>query len=127
MVLIKYATCHLNITFVVVKRIILFSETNKNQRTMANIRSLKKTINAISEELIGECFVCLYYMPNADSDKIVTLMNQISDIQTESLKRVGKCGGKDPKQVKAYYRSLSADFSTKMSGIIEQLTSLDAV
>lgn len=92
---------------------------------MANIRSLKKTINAISEELIGECFVCLYYMPNADSDKLISLMNQVSDIQAESLKRVGKCGGKDPKQVKAYYRSLSTDFSNKLSAVIVELSSLD--
>lgn len=92
---------------------------------MANIRTLKKTINAISEELIGECFVCLYYVPNADGDKLVSLMNQVADIQKESLQRVGKCGGKDPKQVKAYYRSLTHDFSTKVAGIIEELTSLD--
>lgn len=92
---------------------------------MANIRTLKKTINAISEELIGECLVCLYFMPDPDSDKIIGLMNQISGIQAESLAKVGKCGGKDPKKVKAYYRSLSNDFSAKVAGIVEELTKLD--
>ena len=92
---------------------------------MANIRTLKKTINAISDELIGECLVCLYFMPEVDKDKVVSLVDEISGMRAEYLSRVGKCGGKEPKMVKTYYRSLIHDYSGKVAVIVEELNKLD--
>lgn len=91
---------------------------------MANKRDLKKEINAIASTLVGEYLLTSEYIPGVDIEKANTVLGKVIALRDEFIARVGANGGKDPKNVKAYYKQLKADFNVAVDEIISDFESL---
>ncbi|MGL5772112.1 MAG: hypothetical protein ACRCX1_04960 [Bacteroidales bacterium] len=92
---------------------------------MASVRLLKKQIQGISDELLSEALFCMYFLPNVDNQKGEELVEKVVEMQREYLQRVGKCGGKEPKLIKSYYRQLGVDFNKAVLSILEEIKGLE--
>ncbi len=92
---------------------------------MASVRLLKKQIQGISDELLSEALFCMYFLPNVDNQKGEELVEKVVEMQREYLQRIGKCGGKEPKLIKSYYRQLGVDFNTAVLSILEEIKGLE--
>ena len=91
---------------------------------MASKRTLKKEINAIASTLVGEYLLTREFIPGVDIASANVVLGKVFDMRKEFLARVGANGGKDSKQVKAYYRKLRADFDAKVDEIITDFEAL---
>ncbi len=91
---------------------------------MANKRILKKEINAITSALVAEYLLTSEFIPGVNIEKANVLLNKIFEMRKEFISRVGANGGKDPKQVKAYYNKLHSDLNVKVDEIISGFESL---
>lgn len=91
---------------------------------MSNKRNLKKEIKLITASLIEEYLLTATFVPGVDIEKANTILSKIIETRNEFLARVGANGGKDPKQVKAYYRQLKSDFNAMVDGIISDFENL---
>lgn len=92
---------------------------------MANKRDLKKEINAIAAALLGEYLLTTEFIPGVDIEKANVALGKVMALREEYIARVGANGGKERKQVKAYYRQLKADFNARVDEILtdfEELT-----
>ena len=85
---------------------------------MANKRNLKKEINAIASALVGEYILTREFVPGVNAEKANNILVKIKELRDEFLARVGANGGKDRKQVKAYYKHLKSDFNAKVDEIL---------
>ena len=91
---------------------------------MANKRNLKKEINAITAALVGEYLLTSEFVPGVDIEKANLVLGKVMDTRREFIARVGANGGKDSKQVKAYYKQLINDFNVKVDEIISDFESI---
>lgn len=91
---------------------------------MANKRDLKKEINAIAATLVGEYLLTSEFIPGIDIEKANTILGKVFVLREEFISRIGANGGKDPKQVKAYYKQLKSDFNVAIDEIITDFESL---
>lgn len=91
---------------------------------MANKRNLKKEINAITAALIGEYLLTSEFIPGVDIEKANLVLGKVMDLRQEFVARVGANGGKDSKQVKAYYKQLKNDFNVKVDEIISDFEAI---
>ena len=85
---------------------------------MANKRNLKKEINAIASALVGEYILTREFIPGVDIEKANFILGKVMTLRREFVARVGANGGKDRKQVKAYYKQLKNDFNAQVDAII---------
>lgn len=93
---------------------------------MANKRDLKKEINFLSEELITNCFLSSAFINGNDDEKFDELIGRILDMQGEFISRLNHPNGtKNTKLVKAYYKSLVADFDKNVGEILIELDALN--
>ena len=91
---------------------------------MANKRNLKKEISAITSALVGEYLLTREFIPGVDIEKANVVLGKVMNLREEYTARVGANGGKDSKQVKAYYKQLKADFNAKVDEIISDFEEL---
>lgn len=91
---------------------------------MASKRDLKKEINAIAATLVGEYLLTSEFIPGVDIEKANVTLGKVLALREEYVARVGANGGKNPKQIKAYYKKLKEDFNTAVDEIITDFESL---
>lgn len=91
---------------------------------MASKRKLKKTMYFISSQLISDIFFKSMVLEKDIAEKADELVVEISQFTREHVNRIGRNGGKDPKEVKAYYRKLYADWNEGMDKFVEKLSKL---
>ncbi|MBQ9668940.1 MAG: hypothetical protein IJV45_09420 [Prevotella sp.] len=86
---------------------------------MANKRSLKRAINAISEELFVECVAASLYSPESHQDDAEALLTSIIKMQADFTTRVSHAEpGMKPK---LYYKDLREKFTAQVSDIVDQI------
>lgn len=91
---------------------------------MASIRDLKKTMQLISSEMITDVFFRSLVSDKNIEEEADQLVIEISQFAREFISRIGKNGGKDPKEVKAYYRQLYADWDEGAEALLEKIDKL---
>ena len=92
---------------------------------MATVRRLKKEIEFISSQLIGDC---IYFLETFDDKKDKTVLSIIEEavlLNNTMLDRACHPDGKDnPKLVKQHYRKLKSDFIKGLDQAYGKLESL---
>ncbi|MBO7259659.1 MAG: hypothetical protein J6U94_06345 [Paludibacteraceae bacterium] len=90
---------------------------------MANRRELKKLI-AQDCECIQ--FVCLLksHETKADFAEIMQILNDVSEYQTEAIRRVSHANVGDKKAVKAYFNALWAYVEEKRMDVLKRIDAL---
>jgi hypothetical protein len=78
---------------------------------MANVRRLKKEIEFMSSQLIGDCVDFLDTFEDKKEVNVLSIIEQAVLLNNTMLDRACHPDGKDnPKLVKQHYRQLKADF-----------------
>ena len=88
---------------------------------MASRRKLKKNVNAIIDELVTECLIQELLNPEVDKQKLNDLIERIYNTKLDFVSRISHT---EPGNVKGYYRKFREDFSSEVSDIIAELTTL---
>ena len=90
---------------------------------MANKRSLKKTINLISEELFVECVAASLYGNDVHKhSNAEAVLSSIIKMQSDFTRRISHPEpGMDPK---VYYKSLRDKFAGQVSELVDQINNL---
>ena len=91
---------------------------------MASIRQLKKEIEFLSSQLIGDCidFVQTF---NGKELEAMAVIDEIVVLHNSTVDRINNPDGKDnPKLVKAYYQKLKKDYVTGVNEAYKRLEDL---
>ena len=89
---------------------------------MASRRSLKKTVNYITELAAG---LCLVESANANAEKreaYSEVFLQIINLRNDIISRISHT---EPGNVKGFYKKFRADFNAKVNEIIEAIGKLN--
>lgn len=93
---------------------------------MASRRKLKKRINEISSNLLGEIYLRYLLFNIQDEEKINQLLSNILLMRKEFISRINHIDGKNnPVMVKKYFRQFFSDWGTKITEIIEEIEKLN--
>ena len=106
----------------IMKKSTIFADNNQKMQSMANKRTLKKAINAISEELFTEAVAASLYGSENNRDNSEALLFTIVKMQSEFTCRVSHPEPGMP--AKKYFADLRDKFSAQASDIIDQINSL---
>ena len=89
---------------------------------MANKRTQKRAINAISDELLVECVAASLYGPENHRDDADALLGSIFRMQADFTRRVSHPEpGLTPS---SYYKDLREKFTAQVSDIVDQINNL---
>ena len=78
---------------------------------MASIRRLKKDIQYLSAQLIGDCLDFIDDSKEGKNEKIMTVIEEAVALNNSTIEKVCHPEGKDnPKLIKTYYSQLKKDF-----------------
>lgn len=92
---------------------------------MATVRRLKKEIEFISSQLIGDCIDFLETFDDKKDKTVLAIIEEAVLLNNTILDRVCHPNGKDnPKLVKQHYRKLKADFIKGLDKAYGKLESL---
>lgn len=88
---------------------------------MANRRELKKGIRFVCDELSANAFFCMLLLRQEGDERGDDILPRIRVMQADYLSRVGSCGGKDPKLVRAYFNALRKSFHLESNAILKDI------
>ena len=89
---------------------------------MASIRILKKDINYLASELVGQAFFNKYYMKLIDDKLFSEICADTIEFRDSFLAKANHADGKDnPKIVKNYYSDLRKDLVKQFGDIAKKL------
>ena len=92
---------------------------------MASVRELKKDIDYLVYEVISDCFVFSGLHPDIKSDEISAIISDAVDFRNDLIARVNNPDGtKNPKIVKAYYKSVEKDLLTGVDKLFSRLSAM---
>ncbi|MGM9746341.1 MAG: hypothetical protein ACI30H_05230 [Paludibacteraceae bacterium] len=85
---------------------------------MANRRHLKKSIQGITSELVGETYIAYGLLQKIDHSAWLQLLQRIAALNNEFLARANH---PEPGNVKGFYKQLRADFDAEVAQILNEL------
>lgn len=91
---------------------------------MASRRSLKKTVNYITELAAG---LCLVESANANAEKreaYSEVFLQIINLRNDIISRISRISHTEPGSVKLFYKKLRADFNAEVDNVFKKLEEL---
>ena len=92
---------------------------------MATVRRLKKEIEFLSSQLIGDCIDFLETFDDKKDKKVLSIIEEAVLLNNTILDRACHPDGKDkPQLVKQHYRKLKADFIKGLDQAYGKLESL---
>ena len=93
---------------------------------MATVRRLKKEVEFMSSQLIGDCIDLLETFDDMAETSIMSIIEEAVSLNNSMLDRASHPDGKkNPKLVKEHYRQLKTDFIKGLDqayGKLEELT-----
>ena len=91
---------------------------------MASIRQLKREIEFLSSQIIGDC-VDLVQTFNGTETEVLALIEEIVALHNSTVDKINNPDGKDnPALVKAFYRQLKNTYTTGINDAYKKLESL---
>jgi hypothetical protein len=92
---------------------------------MANIRRLKKDIQYLSAQLIGDCLDFLDTFKDGDEEKVMAIIEEAVALNNSTLEKACHPDAKDnPKLVKEFYNRLKKDFIKGLDDSYKKLEKL---
>lgn len=93
---------------------------------MASIKELKKDINYLSDELIGNCFLHYSLVKKDKQKQIYKIMEEVIAIRDELIKKVNKPSlDFEKKSRKTYYRDIKEELIEKANAAFEKLDNIE--
>ncbi len=93
---------------------------------MASIRDLKKDINYLIDEIIGNCFLYYYIVKNDKRKKIDELIEEIVEFRNKMIDKVNNPPENfNNKTKKSYYREIHNELISKANDAFEKINQLE--
>ena len=90
---------------------------------MASIKRLKKEIDVIMSQVLGDCFYIVEYNPKVDAKAVMQIAGEVIEKHRDFRMRANHPDGKDnPKLVKKYYNDLAGDVLDAADKALEALS-----
>ena len=91
---------------------------------MASVKSIKKDIDYLVEEVVTDCYLALYFHPDK-KDEIVGIIEKAVDLRNELFSKANNPGEKHNKSlVKKHYAQLRSDMFERVDGMFSELSQL---
>lgn len=92
---------------------------------MSSRRVLKKNINKTISLLFTDCLIYKLFVVDADQNAVDKVIRNLSETQTEFIKRISVNEGREVKgRIRQYYKKLKSDFALKANEIGKEIASL---
>lgn len=92
---------------------------------MASIRNIKKDVDFLISEVIGDCWVYMHFNPGKKLDEVEIVLTKATELRNDLYSRINHPENKkDAKAVKGHYRAISKDLLEGVNGLFEQISSL---
>ncbi len=90
---------------------------------MANLRTLKKDIDYLVEEILADCYLTIYFHPEKQ-DVVVALMQRVVDERNNLFDRVNNPPAKGGKLARKHYAAVRNDLFNKADALFTELSTL---
>jgi hypothetical protein len=91
---------------------------------MAKLRNVKKDIDYLVSEVLGDCYTLIYLYPEK-KESAMEIINNAIEFRNQLFERANKPNGKaDKKLVKIHYKSISTDLLTGIDNLFKQISEL---
>ena len=89
---------------------------------MASVRLLKKDINYLASELVGQAFFNKYYLKTVDNELFAEICADAIEFRNSFLAKANHPDGKDnAKLIKSFYVKLRKDLINQFDSIAEKI------
>ncbi len=93
---------------------------------MSSIRELKKEINYLIDEIIGNCFLQYYFVEESQRIKIEKLIEEIVAFRNDLINRVNNPSANfENKSKRSYYRNIRKELFEKANTAFEKIDRLN--
>lgn len=91
---------------------------------MASVKSIKKDIDYLVEEVVTDCYLALYFHPDK-KDEIIKIMESAVDLRNELFSKANNPAEKHNKSlVKKHYAQLRRDMFDSVDSMFSALSQL---
>jgi hypothetical protein len=92
---------------------------------MASRRNLKKDINYLTSQIIGECYSCKYLFPKIDSAQIMNIINDSVLMYNNLIYKVNNPNIENENlSMKLYYKNIFKELLSNTDTLFERLNKL---
>ncbi|SDB88374.1 hypothetical protein [Williamwhitmania taraxaci] len=92
---------------------------------MANIRSIKKDIHFLTDEVVSDCYVYIYLNPGKKTEAAEKIALESEAFRNAAIDKVNNPGKfENAKLRKAYFKGLYEELITEVNKQFEQLSAL---
>ena len=90
---------------------------------MASIRKSKKEVEFFTSEVISNCYLALYFQPEAKRDQFIDIITKAAELHNKTIDRIN-----NPQQsegsLRKYYRELGREFVDKIDGLFNSISDI---
>lgn len=86
-----------------------------------NLRTFKKDINYLTDQVISDCFTFMYVNPDKKEAEVMEVINKAIDLRDEVFDRLNKIR---EKPAKPHIRALEEDFLKRLDALFEKISEL---
>lgn len=92
---------------------------------MANIRSLKKDVNFLTNDIISDAFLALDLHGDKVQDKVNALIEEVVEFHNLTYEKINKAPkGRKKAEIKPYFRSIRTEMDKKYCEFFEKLSEI---
>lgn len=91
---------------------------------MASRRYLKKEIDYLVGEVIGDAQLCLYFNPEDKREQIIGVMEEAVALRNDLFGRIKPEEKDNPSLVRKHYAALRNDLMIRIDGMFEKLSGI---
>lgn len=92
---------------------------------MATVRGIKRDIDYLTNEVISDCYMALYFNPESKRDEIVAVIEEAVDFRNDMITRANHPADKKNKSlVKKHYAQMRRDMMTRIDGMFTKLSDI---
>jgi hypothetical protein len=91
---------------------------------MASRRYLKKEIDYLVGEIIGDAQLCLYFNDPKKREQIIAVMEEAVALRNDLFARIRPEEKNNPRLVRKHYAALRNDLMVRVDGLFEKLSGI---
>ncbi|MDL2320074.1 hypothetical protein LJC45_02955 [Alistipes sp. OttesenSCG-928-B03] len=91
---------------------------------MANLKTLKKDIDYLVEEILSDCYLTIFFHPDK-KDKVLVIMQRAVDMRNDLFQRANNSPEKhNPSLNRKHFMQIRRDMFTGIDGLFNELSAL---
>ena len=88
---------------------------------MASIRKSKKEVEFLTSEVISNCYLALYFQPEAKHDQFIGIISEAAELHNSTIDRINNPQPGES-TLRKYYRELGREFVDKIDKLFKSIS-----